>query len=116
MFTSCVSVFKALQSLTQGRQVLLCRQGEYVRFTHTTTTFRHDLSQPRLSLRVTIQDLINKAILASVSARREWDLKPVQDRAQILFKAADVISGAKRAEVLAKTMLGQVLRLGGGRE
>lgn len=54
------------------------------------------------------QQLINKAILASVAARREWDLKPVQDRAQVLFKAADVISGPKRAEILAKTMIGQV--------
>lgn len=53
------------------------------------------------------KELINKAILASVAARREWDLKPIQDRAQILFKAADVISGPKRAEVLAKTMIGQ---------
>uniref|UniRef100_A0A7N6AUF7 Multifunctional fusion protein n=1 Tax=Anabas testudineus TaxID=64144 RepID=A0A7N6AUF7_ANATE len=47
------------------------------------------------------------SILASVAARREWDLKPVQDRAQILFKAADIISGPKRAEILAKTMIGQ---------
>ncbi|KAM8868173.1 delta-1-pyrroline-5-carboxylate dehydrogenase, mitochondrial [Synchiropus picturatus] len=53
------------------------------------------------------KELINKAILASVAARREWDLKPVQDRAQILFRAADVISGPKRAEILAKTMIGQ---------
>ncbi|CAL8352413.1 unnamed protein product, partial [Gadus morhua 'NCC'] len=53
------------------------------------------------------KDLLNRAILASVAARREWDLKPVQDRAQILFKAADVISGPKRAEILAKTMIGQ---------
>lgn len=53
------------------------------------------------------KELLNKAILASVAARREWDLKPVQDRAQVLFKAADVISGPKRAEILAKTMIGQ---------
>ncbi|CAL8337639.1 unnamed protein product [Merluccius merluccius] len=53
------------------------------------------------------KELLNKAILASVAARREWDLKPVQDRAHILFKAADVISGPKRAEILAKTMIGQ---------
>ncbi|KAL2091104.1 hypothetical protein ACEWY4_013367 [Coilia grayii] len=53
------------------------------------------------------KDLLNKAILASVAARRDWDMKPVADRAQILFKAADVISGPKRAEVLAKTMIGQ---------
>lgn len=54
------------------------------------------------------QELLNRAILASVAARREWDLKPVIDRAQIFFKAADVISGPKRAEILAKTMIGQV--------
>ncbi|KAF5899184.1 delta-1-pyrroline-5-carboxylate dehydrogenase, mitochondrial, partial [Clarias magur] len=53
------------------------------------------------------KELLNKAILASVAARREWDLKPVADRAQILFKAADIISGPKRAEVLAKTIIGQ---------
>ncbi|XP_063071294.1 delta-1-pyrroline-5-carboxylate dehydrogenase, mitochondrial [Engraulis encrasicolus] len=53
------------------------------------------------------KDTLNKAIVASVAARRDWDLKPVADRAQILFKAADVISGPKRAEVLAKTMIGQ---------
>ncbi|KAK9529680.1 hypothetical protein VZT92_013759 [Zoarces viviparus] len=53
------------------------------------------------------KELINRAILASVAARREWDLKPVQDRAQVLFKAADAIAGPKRAEVLAKTMIGQ---------
>ncbi|XP_060925005.1 delta-1-pyrroline-5-carboxylate dehydrogenase, mitochondrial [Limanda limanda] len=53
------------------------------------------------------KELINKAILASMAARREWDLKPVQDRAQVLFKAADVISGPRRAEILAKTMIGQ---------
>uniref|UniRef100_A0A8C8M2L0 Delta-1-pyrroline-5-carboxylate dehydrogenase, mitochondrial n=1 Tax=Oncorhynchus tshawytscha TaxID=74940 RepID=A0A8C8M2L0_ONCTS len=53
------------------------------------------------------KELLNKAILASVAARREWDLKPIQDRAQVLFKAADIISGPKRAEILAKTMIGQ---------
>ncbi|KAF3855546.1 hypothetical protein F7725_016269 [Dissostichus mawsoni] len=53
------------------------------------------------------KNLINKAIAASVAARREWDLKPVQDRAEVLFRAADALSGPYRAEVLAKTMMGQ---------
>lgn len=43
-----------------------------------------------------------------MAARREWDLKPVADRAQIFLKAADMLSGPRRAEVLAKTMVGQV--------
>lgn len=59
-----------------------------------------------------LKELLNKAIEASVAARREWDLKPVADRAQIFFKAADIISGPKRAEVLAKTMIGQVNQFG----
>uniref|UniRef100_A0A8B9CBD8 Delta-1-pyrroline-5-carboxylate dehydrogenase, mitochondrial n=1 Tax=Anser brachyrhynchus TaxID=132585 RepID=A0A8B9CBD8_9AVES len=59
------------------------------------------------------KDLINKAINAALAARKEWDLKPVQDRAQIFLKAADMLSGPRRAEVLAKTMVGQVSRVQG---
>ncbi|XP_058531882.1 delta-1-pyrroline-5-carboxylate dehydrogenase, mitochondrial [Ochotona princeps] len=51
--------------------------------------------------------LLNKAIEASLAARKEWDLKPVADRAQIFLKAADILSGPRRAEVLAKTIVGQ---------
>ncbi|XP_073426400.1 delta-1-pyrroline-5-carboxylate dehydrogenase, mitochondrial [Dendrobates tinctorius] len=52
-------------------------------------------------------ELLNQGINAALSARREWDLKPVEDRAQIFFKAADLLSGPRRAEILAKTMIGQ---------
>uniref|UniRef100_A0A8D0G339 Multifunctional fusion protein n=1 Tax=Sphenodon punctatus TaxID=8508 RepID=A0A8D0G339_SPHPU len=52
-------------------------------------------------------DLLNKDIQAALAVRREWDLRPVQDRAQIFFKAADMLSGPRRPEVLAKTMIGQ---------
>ncbi|XP_063798195.1 delta-1-pyrroline-5-carboxylate dehydrogenase, mitochondrial [Pseudophryne corroboree] len=53
------------------------------------------------------KDLLNRAINSALSARKEWDLRPVEDRAQIFFKAADLLSGPRRAEVLAKTMIGQ---------
>ncbi|KAE8594715.1 hypothetical protein XENTR_v10019762 [Xenopus tropicalis] len=53
------------------------------------------------------KELLNKAINAAMGVRKEWDLKPVQDRAQIFFKAADLLSGPRRAEILAKTMIGQ---------
>uniref|UniRef100_A0A1A8BV35 Multifunctional fusion protein n=1 Tax=Nothobranchius kadleci TaxID=1051664 RepID=A0A1A8BV35_NOTKA len=77
-----------------------------------TTDIRYQLSPFNHSHKVAKfcyadKELINKAISASVAARKEWDLKPVQDRAEVLFKAADVISGPKRAEILAKTMIGQ---------
>lgn len=55
-----------------------------------------------------LQALLNKAIEAALAARKEWDLKPVADRAQVFLKAADMLSGPRRAEVLAKTMVGQV--------
>ncbi|XP_077312449.1 delta-1-pyrroline-5-carboxylate dehydrogenase, mitochondrial [Lithobates pipiens] len=53
------------------------------------------------------KELLTKAIDGALSARKEWDLKPPEDRAQIFFKAADLLSGPRRAEVLAKTMIGQ---------
>ncbi|XP_069431229.1 delta-1-pyrroline-5-carboxylate dehydrogenase, mitochondrial [Ovis canadensis] len=51
--------------------------------------------------------LLHRAIGAALAARREWDLKPVADRAQVFLKAADLLSGPRRAEVLAKTVVGQ---------
>ncbi|NXO85173.1 AL4A1 protein, partial [Sitta europaea] len=55
------------------------------------------------------KELINKAINAALAARKEWDLTPVQDRAQIFLRAADMLSGPRRAELLAKTMVGQLI-------
>lgn len=60
------------------------------------------------ALYFSLQALLNKAIEAALAARKEWDLKPVADRAQVFLKAADMLSGPRRAEVLAKTMVGQV--------
>ncbi|XP_067328831.1 delta-1-pyrroline-5-carboxylate dehydrogenase, mitochondrial [Anolis sagrei] len=53
------------------------------------------------------QALLDRAIQAALAARRDWDLRPPQDRAQVFFKAADLLSGPRRMELLAKTMLGQ---------
>ncbi|KAK5873201.1 hypothetical protein PBY51_013833 [Eleginops maclovinus] len=77
-----------------------------------TTDIRYQLSPFNHSHKVAKfcyadKELIDRAIGASVAARREWDLKPVQDRAQVLFRAADALSGPRRAEVVAKTMIGQ---------
>lgn len=100
---------KALQELKGKTEEIPCVIGdEHV----WTKEIRYQLSPFNHSHKVAKfcyadKELLNKAILASIAARREWDLKPVTDRAQILFKAADVISGPKRAEILAKTMIGQ---------
>ncbi|XP_037535651.1 delta-1-pyrroline-5-carboxylate dehydrogenase, mitochondrial [Nematolebias whitei] len=100
---------KVLESLKGQTEQIPCVVGdEHV----WTKDIRYQLSPFNHSHKVAKfcyadKDLINKAIQASVAARKEWDLKPVQDRAQVFFKAADVISGPKRAEILAKTMIGQ---------
>jgi len=52
-------------------------------------------------------ELINAAIENSLSARKDWALKPQTDRAQIFLKAADVLANEKRATILAATMAGQ---------
>ncbi|KAG7478415.1 hypothetical protein MATL_G00080640 [Megalops atlanticus] len=102
-------LLKALQELKGKTEEIPCVVGdEHV----WTKDIRYQLSPFNHSHKVAKfcyadKDLLNRAILAAVAARREWDLKPVQDRAQILFKAADMISGPRRAEVLAKTMIGQ---------
>ncbi|XP_076602679.1 delta-1-pyrroline-5-carboxylate dehydrogenase, mitochondrial [Chaetodon auriga] len=102
-------LLKALDSVKGKTEEIPCVVGdEHV----WTKDIRYQLSPFNHSHKVAKfcyadKELINKAIMASMAARREWDLKPVQDRAQILFKAADLISGPRRAEVLAKTMIGQ---------
>ncbi|XP_048028614.1 delta-1-pyrroline-5-carboxylate dehydrogenase, mitochondrial [Megalobrama amblycephala] len=100
---------KALQNLKGKTEEIPCVIGNEEVW---TKDIRYQLSPFNHSHKVSKfcyadKELINKAIEASVAARREWDLKPVADRAQIFFKAADIISGPKRAEVLAKTMIGQ---------
>lgn len=100
---------KALDSLKGKTEEIPCVVGDELVW---TKEIRYQLSPFNHSHKVAKfcyadKELINKAIQASVAARKEWDLKPVQDRAQILFKAADVISGPKRAEIIAKTMIGQ---------
>nr|XP_023693400.1 delta-1-pyrroline-5-carboxylate dehydrogenase, mitochondrial [Paramormyrops kingsleyae] len=102
-------LLKALQELKGKTEEIPCVVGdEHI----WTKDIRYQLSPFNHSHKVARfcyadKEVLNKAIVASLAARREWDLKPIQDRAQILFKAADVISGPKRAEVLAKTMIGQ---------
>ncbi|XP_042589627.1 delta-1-pyrroline-5-carboxylate dehydrogenase, mitochondrial [Cyprinus carpio] len=100
---------KALQNLKGKTEEIPCVIGNEEVWTKDV---RYQLSPFNHSHKVSKfcyadKELLNKAIEASVAARREWDLKPVADRAQIFFKAADIISGPKRAEVLAKTMIGQ---------
>jgi len=53
------------------------------------------------------KDLLHKAANAAVAAQHEWEHRPLRDRAQIFLKAADLLAGPRRSEILATTMAGQ---------
>jgi 1-pyrroline-5-carboxylate dehydrogenase len=52
--------------------------------------------------------MIQKAIDVSQRAHGAWERKPLEERADIFLKAADLISGKYRMDLMAATMLGQV--------
>jgi 1-pyrroline-5-carboxylate dehydrogenase len=50
---------------------------------------------------------VSTAISSALAAKPEWENLPFADRAAIFLKAADLISGKYRYEIMAATMLGQ---------
>ena len=50
---------------------------------------------------------MNKAIDVSQKAFRSWDATPLEKRAEIFLRAAELIRGKYRYDMLAATMLGQ---------
>ncbi|KAF1989400.1 delta-1-pyrroline-5-carboxylate dehydrogenase 1 [Aulographum hederae CBS 113979] len=50
---------------------------------------------------------VSKAIDAALAAKPEWEALPFADRAAVFLKAADLISGKYRYDVMAATMVGQ---------
>lgn len=50
---------------------------------------------------------VNAAIDAALKAKEAWELLPFSDRAAVFLKAADLISGKYRYEIMAATMVGQ---------
>jgi len=55
-----------------------------------------------------MQDLIQRAIDNSQTVHNEWDSRTLEERAEIFLKAADLITGKYRMDLMASTMLGQV--------
>ena len=52
-------------------------------------------------------ETVQAAIDGALKAKPEWEDMPWADRAAIFLKAADLIAGKYRFEVMADTMLGQ---------
>lgn len=52
-------------------------------------------------------DVVQKAIANCLSARKQWMLRPLPERAEIFHRAADLIAYKYRYDILARTMLGQ---------
>lgn len=50
---------------------------------------------------------VSKAIESALNAKSAWQSLPFADRAAVFLKAADLIAGKYRYEIMAATMLGQ---------
>ncbi len=50
---------------------------------------------------------VSEAITSALEAKQAWQDMPFNDRAAIFLRAAELISGKYRFEIMAATMLGQ---------
>lgn len=53
------------------------------------------------------QEQINTAIESSLKAKKDWENTPFVDRVAIFMRAAELVTGKYRYELIAATMLGQ---------
>lgn len=67
----------------------------------------HDHSRILSKYHSASPDVVKKAIESSLKAKQAWEEMPWADRAAIFLKAADLIAGKYRFEIMAATMLGQ---------
>jgi len=66
---------------------------------------RHELEVARVQ--AAGADHVNDAIRSALDAAEDWAATPWEDRASIFMKAADLISGPRRDDLNAATILGQ---------
>ncbi|ESO94584.1 hypothetical protein LOTGIDRAFT_161287 [Lottia gigantea] len=67
----------------------------------------HDHQHKVAKYRHASKDIIKQAIESNLKARKEWERTPIEKRADIFLKAADLMAGKYRADLLATTMIGQ---------
>jgi 1-pyrroline-5-carboxylate dehydrogenase len=67
----------------------------------------HDHANNLCNYHSATPELVQAAIESSLRAKTEWEEMPWADRAAVFLKAADLIAGKYRFEIMAATMLGQ---------
>ncbi|KAJ9109286.1 hypothetical protein QFC21_000615 [Naganishia friedmannii] len=70
-------------------------------------TLPHDHANHLCTVHGASKEVLNRAIESSLAAKQEWEDMPWNDKAAIFLKAADLVSGKYRYELMASTMLGQ---------
>ncbi|KAF8249297.1 delta-1-pyrroline-5-carboxylate dehydrogenase 1 [Wilcoxina mikolae CBS 423.85] len=73
-------------------------QSQHIPSSHTTLLATSSSSS---------KDQINTAIASALSAKQSWERLPFPDRAAVFLKAADLVSGKYRYDLMAATILGQ---------
>lgn len=67
----------------------------------------HDHCRCLANFSYATEEQLRQAIDVATAAQPKWDAVPFKDRSAIWMKAADLMAGKYRAELLAATMLGQ---------
>ncbi|KAK8120712.1 aldehyde dehydrogenase [Apiospora kogelbergensis] len=89
-------------------QVPLVIGGKEIKSSQTATQKNpSDHSQTVASYSLASPADVNNAIEAALAAKPAWEALPFADRAAVFLKAADLISGKYRYDIMAATMLGQ---------
>lgn len=73
----------------------------------TVQKIPHEHCKALCSFSYASEEQLRQAIDVAVAAQVKWDEVPFKDRAAIYMKAADLMAGKYRAELVATTMLGQ---------
>jgi 1-pyrroline-5-carboxylate dehydrogenase len=67
----------------------------------------HNHAQNLCTYHSATPEIVTSAIEGALAAKSEWEEMAWPDRAAIFLKAADLIAGKYRYEIMAATMLGQ---------
>ncbi|ETS86409.1 Delta-1-pyrroline-5-carboxylate dehydrogenase [Pestalotiopsis fici W106-1] len=103
-------LYAAVDSLQQKLplEVPLVVGGKEIKTSQTSKQFNpSNHSQTVATYSLATPEHVNQAIESALAAREAWAALPFADRAAVFLKAADLISGKYRYDIMAATMVGQ---------